>query len=98
MADFVVAALLLLAASALAIRCFRQPRGVLLRSLAYAGVAIGGVLALLLLASPLLGSGAGMGIAFLFAAFVSLVASLVILAWLAAGARHLWDSLRAGRS
>jgi hypothetical protein len=94
----VLIVLAVLAASAwLAVRAFARPRGVYLRSLIAAALAIAGGLAFLAVVSPFLGSGAGLGVFFIFVACIALVVAIAALACLAATARHVWDALRSRR-
>ena len=85
---------LLAAASWLAVRAFERPQGVYVKSTIGAAVAIVGAFGLIELFSPLLGSGAGLGVVFIYLAFVALVVGLAALACIAATARRVWDALR----
>jgi len=67
---------------------------VYVKSLVGAALAIGGGLGLLVAASPLLGSGAGLGVMLIYLAFVALVVALAALACIAASARRAWDARR----
>ena len=81
----------------LAIRAFARPERVYVGALVAAALAIVGGLALLVVLSPFLGSGAGMGVVLIYLAFVALVVAVAALACLAATARHAWDALRSRR-
>jgi hypothetical protein len=94
MADVLFILAILAGACWLALRAFERPQGVYVKSLVGAALAIFGVLGLLLLASPLLGSGAGMGVFFIYCAFVALVLAVAALACFAATARRISDALR----
>jgi hypothetical protein len=78
----------------LAVRAFERPQGVYLKSLVGAVLFIVGAYGLLFLLSPWLGSGAGMGVAFIYVAYVALVLAFAALACIAATARHVWDATR----
>ena len=94
----IVTIMAVLAGSAwLAVRAFARPRGVYLRSVIAAALALIGGLAVLLAVSPFLGSGAGMGAFFILVAYAALVVAIAALACLAATARHVWDALRSRR-
>lgn len=94
MLDLVVILALLAGALWLAVRAFERPRGVYVKSLVGAALAIVGGLGLIVLLSPLLGSGAGLGVILIYLAFVALVVALAGLACVAASARHAWDAMR----
>jgi hypothetical protein len=81
----------------LAVRAFARPERVYVRALIAAALAIVGGLALLVVLSPFLGSGAGMGVVLIYLAYVALVVAIAALACLAATARHAWDALRSRR-
>ena len=78
----------------LAVRAFERPQGVYVKSLVWAALFIVGGFGLLVLLSPLLGSGAGMGVAFIYVAYVALVVAFAALACIAATARRVWDAMR----
>ena len=78
----------------LAVRAFERPRGMYVKSLVGAALAIVGGLGLIVLLSPLLGSGAGLGVMLIYLAFVALAVAFAALACLAASARHVWDAIR----
>jgi hypothetical protein len=94
MPDLLVMLALLAGACWLAVRAFERPAGVYVKSLVGAALAIGGGLGLLVAASPLLGSGAGLGVMLIYLAFVALVVALAALACIAASARRAWDARR----
>ena len=81
----------------LAVRAFARPERMYVRALIAAALAIAGGLALLVVLSPFLGSGAGMGVVLIYLAYVALVVAIAALACLAATARHAWDVLRSRR-
>jgi hypothetical protein len=60
-------------------------------------LAIVGGLAIIVVLSPFLGSGAGLGVILIYLAYVALVVAVAVLACLAATARHAWDALRSRR-
>jgi hypothetical protein len=94
----VLIVLAVLAGSAwLVVRAFARPQGVYLRSLIAAALAILGGLAFLVVVSPFLGSGAGLGVILIYLAYVALVVAVAALACLAATARHAWDALSSRR-
>ena len=94
MLDLVVILALLAGACWLVVRAFERPQGVYVKSLVGAVLASAGGLALIVVLSPLLGSGAGLGVMLIYVAFVALVVALAMLACLAAGARRAWDAMR----
>ena len=81
----------------LAVRAFANPARVYLRSLIAAALASAGGLALIVLLSPVLGSGAGLGVMMIYVAFVATVVAIAALACVAAAARHAWDGIRSRR-
>ena len=85
---------LVAAACWLAVRAFERPDDVYVKSLVGAALAIVGGLGLIVLLSPLLGSGAGLGVMLIYLAFVALVVALAALACIAAGERRAWDAVR----
>jgi hypothetical protein len=97
MLDVLFVLALLAGATWLAVRAFARPAGVYVRSLIGAALAILGGLALLVVLDPFIGSGAGMGVFFIYLAYVALVIAVAALACLAATARHVWDALRSRR-
>jgi hypothetical protein len=94
MADLLVILAILAGALWLAVRAFERPDGVYVKSLVGASLAILGGLGLMVLLSPLLGSGAGLGVVLIYLAFVALAIALAALACVAASARRAWDALR----
>jgi hypothetical protein len=94
MLDLVIILALLAGACWLAVRAFERPRGVYVKSLVGAALAIAGGYGLLVILSPLFGSGAGMGVFFIYLAYIALVVALSALACIAATARHAWDAIR----
>jgi cytochrome bd-type quinol oxidase subunit 2 len=94
MLDLVVILALLAGACWLAVRAFERPEGVYVKSALRAAIAIVGGLGLVVLLSPLLGSGAGLGVMRIYLAFVALVVALAALACIAASARRAWDAMR----
>jgi hypothetical protein len=94
MLELVVILALLAGACWLAARAFERPEGVYVKSAVGAALAIGGGLGLIVLLSPWLGSGAGLGVMLIYLAFVALVLALAALACIAAGARRAWDAMR----
>ncbi|MDF2782487.1 MAG: hypothetical protein K0S96_2292 [Geminicoccaceae bacterium] len=81
----------------LAVRAFARPDRVYVRSSIAAALAIVGGLAILVVLSPFLGSGAGLGVILIYLAYVALVVAGAALACLAVTARHAWDALRSRR-
>jgi hypothetical protein len=57
----------------LAVRAFERPQGVYVKSLVRAVLAIVGGLGLIVLLSPWIGSGAGMGVFFIFLTYIALL-------------------------
>jgi apolipoprotein N-acyltransferase len=94
MLEVVVILALLAGALWLAVRAFERPQGVYVKSLVRAVLAIVGGFGLIVLLSPWIGSGAGMGVTFIYLAYVALVIALAALACIAATARHVWDAFR----
>jgi hypothetical protein len=83
-----------LAAAGAIIFAFRRPRGVF----RFAGIALLSAIvlpfALAYALDPLVGEGAGMGIAFILYALSAMIATLAVFAALGAGLRHGWNALR----
>jgi hypothetical protein len=94
MLELLIILVLLAGACWLAVRAFEKPRWMYVKSLIGAAVAIAGGFGLIVLLSPWLGSGAGMGVMFIYLAYVALVVAYAALAWVAASARHVWDAIR----
>ena len=94
MADLLVILAILAGALWLAVRAFERPDGVYVKSLVGVALAILGGLGLMVLLSPLLGSGAGLGVVLIYLAFVALAVALAALACVAASGRRVWDALR----
>ena len=78
----------------LALRAFARSQGVYFKSFVGAALAILGGLGLIVLLSPFLGSGAGLGVFLIYLAFVALAVAVAALACVAATARRAWDALR----
>jgi hypothetical protein len=78
----------------LAVRAFERPQGVYVKSLVRAVLAIVGGFGLIVILSPWIGSGAGMGVFFIFLTYIALVVAFAALACIAATAGHLWDAMR----
>jgi len=78
----------------LAVRAFERPQGMYVKSFVRAVLAIVGGFGLIVLLSPWMGSGAGMGVSFIYLAYIALVVGLAALACIAATARHIWDAMR----
>jgi hypothetical protein len=97
MADLLVILAILAGALWLAVRAFERPDGVYVKSLVGVSLAILGGLGLIALLSPLLGSGAGLGVTLIYLASVALAIALAALACVAASARRAWDALRSRR-
>jgi hypothetical protein len=92
--EVVVILALLAGALWLAVRAFERPQGVYVKSLVRAVLAIVGGFGLIVLLSPWIGSGAGMGVAFVYVAYIAFVIALAALACIAATAGHIWHAMR----
>lgn len=89
----IILALLIVGAGAAAF-AFWRPRGAFRFAALALVAAIVTPFALAYGLSPFLGSGAGMGVAFLLYALSALLATLAVFAALGAGLRHSWNALR----
>ena len=78
----------------LAVRAFERPQGVYVKSLRRAALFIVGGFGLILVLSPWMGSGAGMGVTFIYLTYVAVVVAFAALACIAATAGHVWDATR----
>ncbi len=81
-------------ALAIGVAAFRAPDGVFRKAGLGLVVGVGGPLALAFLLSPLLGDGAGLGIALILYVWSALVMTAAVAALLGASFRHLWNLAR----
>ena len=94
MLDELAAILIVLAASAwVAVRAFRRPKGVYLRSLIGFCLSVGAAIFIWMVASPWISGEAGLGAVVIFGAVAVLSLFVAIVACAAASARYLWDFL-----
>jgi hypothetical protein len=90
---FVIAAAFVVAL-AVGVAAFLHPRRVILRSVIAAVCAVVGPFVVAYAAAPLLGEGAGMGVAFILYACAAVVLLVAIAATFGAVTRHAWTALR----
>ena len=91
--------LLVLAGTAIAwiiYRSFLNPRGVFVRSLAGFGIALCVIVAVAILASPLISDAAGLGVFLILCALAVFAAAVALLAVIAAALRRVWDAVNKG--
>lgn len=93
MVDVIVIPALAAATIVIVARSFLEPDGVYLKTVTRGAIAIAAAFALAVASSPLLGDGAGLGVAFMLAGYCGLVLGICGLACLAATARHAWDAV-----
>lgn len=76
-------------------RSFRNPRGVIVRSLAGFGIALCAIIAAAFLGSPFISDAAGLGVFLILCALGVFAGAVALLAIMAAALRRVWDA--AGR-